>query len=150
MPAQRVARTSFATEMRMPPTPKRFSLSIPVKLISRVPKKTYPDLQCQESSTCQHFSLLCSRCSYLASVRDYDIVNIVLSTPFLQTLLHSPNVRNIQKAPHRFPKEPREVLDGVAFCWRIDHTKHLFEVILDQLYSRMTISIYQGHHTIQP
>lgn len=64
----------------------------------------------------------------------YDnVVDIIGGAPLTQVLVDSRGIIDIQVAALRFAKQPRVILNGIPFSWRVNDWKHLLDVILYQL-----------------
>lgn len=71
--------------------------------------------------------------SYLLAVADHYKVNVFRSTPAADSFIDTFRLVDIQEASSRLSEEPGVVLDGFAFGRRVDDTKHLLEMLLQQL-----------------
>ena len=75
-----------------------------------------------------------SRYSNLLSVGDYNIVDVFGLPKLSKILVDLVLIEDVQKTTFWLPEQPGEVLYGITLCRCIDDAKHLFQVVLDQLF----------------
>lgn len=74
-------------------------------------------------------------CEPIQHTCDNNVIDIICGTPLSEVLMYSANIIDVQETTFWSPEEPRIVLDGITFCRRVDDGEHLFQVLLNELFS---------------
>lgn len=120
IPAQTVVKTSFATDMRIPPTPWS-----PIPRICRILVNI--SVNVMKSNIPSIIGI------YLFPISHNNIIDIVCLSASRQTLFDNILIEYVQENTFRLTKEPGVVLYCFSFRGCIYHTEHLFQVRLKKL-----------------